>query len=104
MIEMNERNKFDVEEKTVNHKVVYENDISNPPLVVVVQGGKKVFFFNFQSGKSTLIRSLVKYYTNQNVNNIQGSITIRNCINFFNIKQKIRGYRLSNARTISRPL
>ena len=41
-----------------------------------MQGESK--FISNKSGKSTLIRSLVKYYTNQDVKNIRGSITVRN--------------------------
>ena len=41
-----------------------------PPIVVVIQGPKK-------SGKTTLIRSLVKQYTGQRVQDVKGSITLR---------------------------
>ncbi len=40
-----------------------------PPYVVVVQGPPKC-------GKTTLIKSLIKHYTKQNVNDIQGPVTI----------------------------
>ena len=43
---------------------------SKPPVVVVVQGSAK-------SGKSTLIRSLVRYYTGHKVAELKGPITIR---------------------------
>ena len=41
-----------------------------PPIVVVVQGSS-------ESGKSTLIKSLVYHYTKQKINKIKGPITIR---------------------------
>jgi hypothetical protein len=43
MIHMDEHqeNKFEIEEKS-SSKVVYGTEIGNPPLVVVVQGGKNV--------------------------------------------------------------
>lgn len=44
-------------------------DESPPPSVICVMGPPKV-------GKSTLIRSLVKLYTNQNLTNVVGPITI----------------------------
>ncbi len=40
-IGQNEENKFTIEEKS-NPNIVYGTEITNPPLVVVVQGGKKV--------------------------------------------------------------
>ena len=40
----------------------------------MVQGGHS-------SGKTTLIKSLVKYYTNQNITSFKGSITVRNSKN-----------------------
>jgi hypothetical protein len=39
----NDENKFTIEEKS-NSNMIYGIDTSNPPLVVVVQGGKKVSF------------------------------------------------------------
>jgi ribosome biogenesis protein BMS1 len=41
-----------------------------PPYVIVVQGPKK-------SGKTTLIKSLVKHYTRQKINQSSGTITLR---------------------------
>jgi len=41
-----------------------------PPFVVVVQGPKK-------SGKTTLIKSLVKHYTRHKINSVNGTITLR---------------------------
>lgn len=43
---------------------------NNPPKLVLVQGPPK-------SGKTTLIRSLIKHYTNQNVTDPKGPITIK---------------------------
>jgi len=41
MMEINdEQNKFEIENQTTNLK--YSSEIGNPPLVVVVQGGKNV--------------------------------------------------------------
>lgn len=41
-----------------------------PPAMIVVMGPKGC-------GKSTLIRSLVKYYTGHNVSDVRGPITVR---------------------------
>ncbi len=41
-----------------------------PPFVVVVQGPKK-------SGKTTLIKSLVKHYTRHKINSVHGTVTVR---------------------------
>lgn len=43
---------------------------SIPPYVVVVQGSKT-------SGKSSIIRSLVKHYTKHKIDQINGTITLR---------------------------
>lgn len=43
---------------------------NNPPKLVLVQGPPK-------SGKTTLIRSLIKHYTNQNIQDPKGPITIK---------------------------
>jgi len=48
--------------------------VDEPPLIIMVQGGHS-------SGKTTLIKSLVKYYTNQNITSFKGSITVRNSKN-----------------------
>jgi hypothetical protein len=44
-IGQNEENKFTIEEKS-NPNIVYGTEITNPPLIVVVQGGKKVILKN----------------------------------------------------------
>lgn len=43
---------------------------ANAPLTVVVQG-------SHQSGKSSLIRSLIKHFTKHKVDEINGTITLR---------------------------
>ena len=55
----------------------------NPPYVVVVVGPPKVIFFycnfnflNFQVGKTTLIKSLVKHYTKHSLTEVLGPITV----------------------------
>lgn len=44
--------------------------LKNPPKLVLIQGPPR-------SGKTTLIRSLIKHYTNQNVTDPKGPITIK---------------------------
>ena len=63
-----------VEEQKKDNKVKYYTEIDEPPLIIMVQGGHS-------SGKTTLIKSLVKYYTNQNITSFKGSITVRNSKN-----------------------
>ncbi|CDW84912.1 bms1l protein [Stylonychia lemnae] len=46
-----------------------EDDLS-PPFVIVVQGSK-------ESGKTTLIKSLVQNFTKQKINDVKGTITLR---------------------------
>ena len=70
--ENNEEQK--IEETKKDNKVKYYTEIDDPPLIIMVQGGHS-------SGKSTLIKSLVKYYTNQNITSFKGSITVRNSKN-----------------------
>ena len=64
----------DEPKKPKSNKIKYSTTISDPPLIITIQGGHS-------SGKSTLIKSLVKYYTNQNINTINGTITVRNSKN-----------------------
>ena len=68
---MNEDNP---KEQKKDNKVKYYTEIDEPPLIIMVQGGHS-------SGKTTLIKSLVKYYTNQNITSFKGSITVRNSKN-----------------------
>ena len=55
-------------------KIKYFTEVDEPPLIIMIQGGHL-------SGKTTLIKSLVKYYTNQNITSFKGSITVRNSKN-----------------------
>ncbi|EAS05797.2 elongation factor Tu GTP-binding domain protein (macronuclear) [Tetrahymena thermophila SB210] len=51
--------------------LIAEEDTSDlPPVTVIVQGPK-------QSGKTTLIKSLVKTYTKHSIQNVKGPITVR---------------------------
>lgn len=63
-------------------------EINTPPRVIVVQGSS-------ESGKTTLIKSLVYHYTKQKVNEIKGTITIRtnknNRITFIECPNDING-------------
>ncbi|EGR32753.1 hypothetical protein IMG5_071660 [Ichthyophthirius multifiliis] len=47
-----------------------EETSDQPPLTIVVQGPK-------QSGKTTLIKSLVKHYTKHSIQQVKGTITVR---------------------------
>lgn len=70
--QMTNKEKFQ-QEKDVgygSHLIGDEDCSEKPPLVVVVQGPK-------QSGKTTLIKSLVKHYTKHKLQTVQGNITIR---------------------------
>ena len=60
--------------KPSKSEIKYYTEIDEPPLIIMVQGGHS-------SGKTTLIKSLVKYYTNQNITSFKGSITVRNSKN-----------------------
>ena len=57
-----------------DNKIKYYTEVDEPPLIIMIQGGHS-------SGKTTLIKSLVKYYTNQNITSFKGSITVRNSKN-----------------------
>jgi ribosome biogenesis protein BMS1 len=46
-----------------------EEDLS-PPFVIIVQGSK-------DSGKTTLIKSLVQHFTRQKITDVKGTITLR---------------------------
>lgn len=47
-----------------------EDDNLEPPFVIAVQGSS-------ESGKTTLIKSLVYHFTKQKVTNVRGTITLR---------------------------
>ena len=47
-----------------------EEDNLEPPFVIVVQG-------SLESGKTTLIKSLVFHFTKQKVTSVKGTITLR---------------------------
>ena len=64
----------DKKEPKKDNKIKYYTEVDEPPLIIMIQGGHS-------SGKTTLIKSLVKYYTNQNINSFKGSITVRNSKN-----------------------
>ena len=75
---LNENNKEEenIEEnkQKKDNKIKYYTEVDEPPLIIMIQGGHS-------SGKTTLIKSLVKYYTNQNITSFKGSITVRNSKN-----------------------
>ena len=64
----------EIKESKKDNKVKYYTEVDEPPLIIMIQGGHL-------SGKTTLIKSLVKYYTNQNITSFKGSITVRNSKN-----------------------
>lgn len=63
------RRKLDVETKKHHIPLVDRTPIEPPPFVVAVIGPPKV-------GKTTLISSLLKNFTRQNLTNIKGPVTI----------------------------
>ncbi|ORX61911.1 DUF663-domain-containing protein [Hesseltinella vesiculosa] len=63
------RRNVDLGEKKLHVPLVDRTPIESPPVVVAVVGPPG-------SGKSTLIRSLVKRYTKHNLNEIKGPITV----------------------------
>ena len=69
-----EQIKEEIEKPKKDNKVKYYTEVDEPPLIIMIQGGHS-------SGKTTLIKSLVKYYTNQNITSFKGSITVRNSKN-----------------------
>lgn len=60
---------FELEEKKLRVQKVYKEGNKSSPLIVVIQGAKGV-------GKSTLLKSLIKYYVGITINNIKGPISI----------------------------
>ncbi|KAI8969271.1 hypothetical protein BDF20DRAFT_793766, partial [Mycotypha africana] len=63
------RRNFDIGEKKLHVPLVDRTPLESPPVVVAVVGPPG-------TGKSTLIRSLVKRYTKHNLNEIKGPITV----------------------------
>jgi ribosome biogenesis protein BMS1 len=63
------RRAADLQTKTHHVPVPLREAEEPPPVIIAVQGPPKV-------GKSTLIRSLVKHYTKQNITEIKGPITV----------------------------
>lgn len=63
------RRKQDLEEKRYHIPLVDRTPIEPPPVIVAVVGPPQV-------GKSTLIKSLVKYYTKHSLNNVTGPVTV----------------------------
>ncbi|KAL4209864.1 DUF663-domain-containing protein [Rhizopus microsporus] len=63
------RRNFDLGEKKLHVPLVDRTPIEAPPVVIAVVGPPG-------TGKSTLIRSLVKRYTKHNLNEIKGPITV----------------------------
>jgi ribosome biogenesis protein BMS1 len=60
-------------EEKVSYRIENEfeaDDNLEPPYVIVVQGSK-------ESGKTTLIKSLVHSFTKQKINDVKGTITLR---------------------------
>lgn len=63
------RRKKDINEKRKHLPTVDRTPLAPPPIVVAIVGPPKV-------GKSTLLRSLVKNFTKQNLTNVQGPVTV----------------------------
>ncbi|RWS12757.1 ribosome biogenesis protein bms1-like protein [Dinothrombium tinctorium] len=63
------RHKQEVLEKKKHIPLVDRTPLEPPPYVVAVVGPPKV-------GKTTLIRSLIKHFTRENLNNIRGPVTV----------------------------
>ncbi len=63
-----------MEDEQVTYRVETEQDLEDdnlePPFVIAVQG-------SVESGKTTLIKSLVYHYTRQRVTSVKGTITLR---------------------------
>lgn len=66
---MNISRSQDIKAKKHHIPVVDRAPLEPPPVVVAVVGGPKV-------GKSTLLRCLIKNYTNQRLSEINGPVTI----------------------------
>lgn len=63
------RRKQDIEEKKFHVPLADRTPLEPPPVIVAVVGPPKV-------GKSTLIKSLVKYYTKHTLNVVNGPVTL----------------------------
>lgn len=63
------RRSKDIETKKHHVPVVDRTPLEPPPIIVAVVGPPKV-------GKTTLINSLLKNFTRQNLSNIQGPVTL----------------------------
>jgi len=59
------------EAQNLSHSYKVVDDTPEPPFVIVVQGSS-------ESGKTTLIKSLVHNFTRHKISDVKGSITIRN--------------------------
>ena len=61
-----------VNEDQTTYRIEEEDEEDNlePPFVIAVQG-------SLESGKTTLIKSLVYYFTRQKVTTVKGTITLR---------------------------
>lgn len=73
-VEEKNPNSMEIEKSEPKPKTIHGFETGEPPIVVVVQGGKG-------SGKTTLIKSLVKYYTGKSLKTVEGNVTIRNSKN-----------------------
>jgi ribosome biogenesis protein BMS1 len=67
--EKQSRRKEEFEQKKLHVPLVDRTPLEPPPIIVAVAGPKG-------TGKSTLIRSLVKRYSNQIIHEINGPVTI----------------------------
>jgi ribosome biogenesis protein BMS1 len=67
-LKVQQRN-IDREQKRLHVPLPDRSDAEPPPVMVAVVGPPKV-------GKSTLIRSLVRFYTKQNLTDIKGPVTV----------------------------
>lgn len=63
------RRKQDLEEKRYHIPLVDRSPLEPPPVIVAVVGPPKV-------GKTTLVKSLVKYYTKHGLSNVNGPVTV----------------------------
>jgi len=63
------RRSADIKNKKLRIPVADRSSEYPPPLIVAVVGPPRV-------GKTTLIKSLVKYYTKQNIGEIRGPVTV----------------------------